>query len=98
VKRARFVAAARLELLAEVLRYNEAEPGLGERFASSVEEALLRTLAFPMAGSPAAVKTRRVIVKRFPFSLVYRPEAEGVTVFALAHHARRPNYWKSRTK
>jgi hypothetical protein len=31
VNRARFIAAARLEFLAEVIHYNEAEPGLGQR-------------------------------------------------------------------
>ena len=98
MKQARFIAAARLELLAEVLYYSKAESGLGARFTSAVEEALLRALAFPMAGSHSAASTRRVIVKGFPFSLVYRPEKEGIVVFALAHHARRPNYWKSRTK
>jgi hypothetical protein len=81
VKRARFIAAARLEFLTEVIYYNEAEPGLGERFTAAVEEAMVRALAFPMAGSPAASNTRRVIVKGFPFSVVYRPEPEGVIVF-----------------
>ena len=90
MKRARFIAAARLEFLTEVIYYNEAEPGLGERFTAAVEEAMVRALAFPMAGSPAASNTRRVIVKGFPFSVVYRPEPEGVIVFALAHHSRQP--------
>jgi toxin ParE1/3/4 len=70
VRRARFIAAARLEFLTEVIYYNEAEPGLGERFTAAVEEAIVRTLAFPMAGSPTASNTRRVIVKGFPFSVV----------------------------
>lgn len=98
MKRARFIAAARLEFLTEVIYYNEAEPGLGERFTAAVEEAMVRALAFPMAGSPGASNTRRVIVKGFPFSVVYRPEPEGVIVFALAHHSRQPNYWRSRTR
>jgi toxin ParE1/3/4 len=97
VKRARFIAAARLEFLKEVIYYNsEAEPGLGERFTAAVEDAIVRALAFPMAGSPAAANTRRVIVKGFPFSIVYRPEPEGLIVFALAHHSRQPNYWRPR--
>ena len=39
MKRARFIAAARLEFLAEVIYHNEAQPGLGERFTAAVEEA-----------------------------------------------------------
>ena len=42
MKYARFIAAARLEFLAEVIYYNEAQPGLGERFTAAVEEAAAR--------------------------------------------------------
>jgi toxin ParE1/3/4 len=98
VNRARFVAAARLELLAEVIHYNKAEPGLGIRFVEAVEQAAARALAFPRAGSPAPFNTRRVVLKGFPFALVYRPEPGGIVIFAVAHHKRRPYYWKSRTR
>jgi toxin ParE1/3/4 len=98
VKRARFVAGARLEFLAEVIYYSEAQAGLGERFTAAVEEAAARALAYPLAGSPSRSNTRRVIVKGFPFSIVYRPEPDGIVVFALAHHARRPYYWRSRAR
>ena len=98
MSRARFIAAARLEFLAEVIYYNEAQPALGQRFAAAVEEAAARALAYPSAGSPSRAKTRRVILKGFPFSLIYRPEVDGIVVFAVAHHARRPFYWRSRTR
>jgi plasmid stabilization system protein ParE len=98
VNRARFIAAARLEFLAEVLYYSEAQAGLGARFAAAVEDAAARALAFPLSGSPYRSNTRRVYVKDFPFSLIYRPEPEGILIFALAHHARRPHYWRSRIR
>ena len=94
----RFIAAARHELLAEVAYYSEAQSGLGERFAAAVEEATARALAFPQAGSPSASNTRHVFVKGFPFSVIYRPEKDGIVVFALAHHARLPGYWRSRVQ
>jgi len=98
VKRARFIAAARLEFFAEVIYYSEAQPGLGARFTAAVEEAAARALAFPLSGSPSRSNTRRVMVKGFPFSLVYRMEPDGIVVFAVAHHARRPYYWQSRAR
>jgi len=98
VSRARFIAAARLEYLAEVIYYSEAQAGLGVRFAAAVEEAAARAFAFPLSGSPYRSNTRRVLVHGFPFSLVYRPEAEGIVIFAVAHHARRPYYWQSRVR
>jgi plasmid stabilization system protein ParE len=98
VKRARFIAAARLEFLAEVIYHDEAQPGLGARFTAAVEEAAARALAFPEAGSPSPANTRRVIVKGFRFSLYYPVEPEGIVIFAVAHHSRRPFYWRSRTR
>lgn len=98
MSRARFIAAARLEFLAEVIYYSEVEAGLGARFAAAVEDACARALAFPLSGSPHRSSTRRVLVKDFPFSLIYRSESEGIVVFAVAHHARRPYYWQSRLR
>lgn len=48
MRRARFVVAARQEFLAEVAYYNEAQPGLGLRFTTAVEQAAARTVAFPL--------------------------------------------------
>ena len=98
MKRARFVAAARREFLAEVEYYDNKEAGLGGRFAAAVEEATVRALAYPQAGTPATNDTRRVFLKDFPFAVVYRPDTDGITIFALAHHSRRPGYWRSRVK
>ena len=98
MNRARFITAARLEFLAQIVYHNEAQLGLGERFTTAVEEAVARAVAFPSSGSPSRAKTRKIIVKGFRFSVFYRPEAEGVVVFAVAHHTQRPFYWLSRTR
>jgi len=87
-----------LSFLPRSYYYDEAQPGLGKRFAAAVEEAAARAVAFPLAGSPHRSNTRRVTVKGFPFSIVYRPERDGIVVFALMHHARRPFYWRSRIR
>jgi plasmid stabilization system protein ParE len=96
VSRARFVAAARLEFLAEVVHYAREGPHLGERFAEAVEEAVARAVAFPLAGSLSLARTWYVLVERFPFSVFYRPEQNGIVVFAVAHQARKPGYWRAR--
>lgn len=98
MRQARFVAEARQEFLAEIAYYNEAQPGLGSRFTKAVEEATARALAFPLSGTPSVSNTRRVFLKGFPFSLFYRPEENGIVVFATSHHARKPRYWVGRTR
>ena len=97
MNRVRFVEPARLEVLAEVAYYQQVEVGLGTKFLEAVEDATARALAYPLAGSPVQNKTRRVFLWDFPFALVYRSDEQGITIYALAHHARRPGYWRSRT-
>lgn len=98
MKRVRFIAPARQEFLSEVAYYDAREPGLGARFAAAVEEAVTRAVAFPLTGSPVSQSTRRVFVNNFPYAVVYRPDKEGITVFAVAHHSRRPTYWQPRVQ
>ena len=97
MNRARFVEPASLEVLAEVGYYHRVEAGLGTKFLEAVEDATARALAHPLAGSPAQHRTRRIFRRDFPFALVYRSDEQGITIYALAHHARRPGYWRSRT-
>jgi plasmid stabilization system protein ParE len=96
VKRALFVAPARQEFLAEFAYYDQIQPGKGARFAAAVEEGIVRALAFPLAGTRLHEDVRRVVLRGFPFSIAYRPDENGIVVFALAHHSRRPGYWRSR--
>ena len=98
MKRVLFVADARREFLAAVVYYNSEEAGLGARFTQAVEDAAARALAFPRAGSPSTKSTRRVFLVDFPFAIVYRPDADGIVIFAVAHHSRRPGYWQARVK
>lgn len=98
MRSARFVPAARRELLAEIVHYNQEQAGLGARFTAAVEEAAARSLAFPHAGSPAAGNTRRVLLQGFPFSVVYREVPDGIVIFAVAHQSRRPDYWAARVQ
>lgn len=96
MKRVRFTSLARREFLAQVAFYNAETQGLGNRFAAAVEEAAARAVAFPYSGSPAAGGTRRVFVKNFPISLVYRPGK--IVIFAIAHHSRLPDFWSTRVR
>lgn len=43
-------------------------------------------------------RTRRFVLRRFPFSVVYRIEDDVVYVVAVAHAKRRPEYWRRRRR
>lgn len=91
-----FLAAAREEFLVAAERYEAELPGLGEEFIRDVERALERIATFPEHGSPHLAGTRRTVLRRFPFDVVYVVEPEGVLVVAIAHQRRFPGYWCGR--
>ena len=47
-------------------------------------------------GAPSFKETRSVLVKGFPFSIVYRVVQDRLIVVAIAPHRKRPHYWASR--
>ena len=94
----RFLPQAQAELLHEVTYYSAARPGAGTRFQAAFEDALALVQAHPSGGAPSAHGTRSVLLKGFPFSLVYRPSATELLVVAIAPHRRRPGYWLDRVK
>ncbi len=92
----RFLPAAELELLKEVTYYSKARAGTGGRFQAAIEAAISRAVTHPLGGAPSFRETRSVLVKGFPFSVVYRPSRQELLVLAIAPHRKRPGYWASR--
>lgn len=46
---------------------------------------------------PARVhETRRLLLRTFPFSVVYVFDEQSIFIIAVAHGSRRPGYWISR--
>ncbi|HEX7239831.1 MAG TPA: type II toxin-antitoxin system RelE/ParE family toxin [Longimicrobiaceae bacterium] len=88
----RFLRPAREELLRAAERYERERTGLGADFLEEVEHAVDTARAHPEAGTPLVRGTRRILVRRFPFSVIFRDEAENSLV-AIAHHRRRAGYW-----
>ncbi len=92
-------AAAELE---EAARWYELQsPGLGGKLLDAVEQALdlLQDATPPllsMPGPPGARGAKRMILRRFPFSIVVIERSGEHIVVAFAHHARRPGYWRDR--
>jgi toxin ParE1/3/4 len=93
--------AARDELSAAIDWYEERRRGLGAEVLAEVQHALELIARHPRVGTPvprvaAEIRTRRVALRRFPYSIVYREAAEAICVVAFAHHSRRPGYWRPR--
>jgi toxin ParE1/3/4 len=73
--------------------YDDRPPGLGAAFVDAVRLATNVVLEAPQRWR-AVRGTRRHLMGRFPFAIVYREIAEEqVEVVAIAHLKRRQRFW-----
>lgn len=96
MKPARFHPEAQLELEEAIAYYEARSPGLGRNLRKKVESAVLKIQESPLRWTPAEQGTRRFMLRRFPYSLVYLELFDHLWLVALAHHKRRPGYWRKR--
>ena len=82
---------AEAELQDAAAWYDERSPGLGLRFVLAVHTKTDQIAEAPQRW-PLAAGTRRVLMGRFPYALVYREVAEGIEIVSVAHLHRRPAY------
>ena len=52
----------------------------------------------PLIGAPYAEGTRRKLFPHFPHSVIYDVRSGQITVLAVSHHRRDPEYWLERVK
>jgi toxin ParE1/3/4 len=76
--------------------YARARAGLGDAFLAEAHDAIEALLAVPLAGAVVEGDVRRWLVKRFPYSVLYRTRDDHVRILAIAHQKRRPFYWRRR--
>jgi len=85
------------EFKAAIRFYETRHPGLGEIFLQRISESFASIETQPLTGQILFDDFRRRLIRQFPYSIVYRVEAERIFILAVALWRRRPAYWKSRT-
>lgn len=88
--------AAQRELDEATAYYDVESPGLGGAFLDEIEHAFTQILAFPEASPFGRAPIRVKILVAFPYSMHYAVDGDVVLVLSLAHHSRRPFYWRGR--
>ena len=89
------------ELSDAVAWYERARQGLGAELWDVVWGVLNRIQDAPelgtlVSGVDSELGVRRMLVWRFPFTVVYCELEREIRVLAIAHAKRRPLYWKKR--
>ncbi|WP_086481618.1 type II toxin-antitoxin system RelE/ParE family toxin [Oceanospirillum sanctuarii] len=92
-----FHSAAEAEFLECISYYESKVPGLGKTLIDEFEHLLQLVLQSPEAWqTELPPDIRRIPMKRFPLSVIYRIKHEQIQILALAHDKRRPWYWINR--
>ena len=91
-----FHPAAAEELESAVVYYELNQRGHGLDFAEEVAAAITRILQHPNAWMPLSKNSRRCIISRFPYGIIYQVKTRTLRIIAIAHLSRKPEYWKNR--
>lgn len=88
--------AARSELDAAGDWYEQRRQGLGPRFLAAVMRVLDRIRHQPDFYPIEEQGVREATVTGFPYSILYREDADQIVIFAIFHASRDPAAWKAR--
>ncbi|HYW06442.1 MAG TPA: type II toxin-antitoxin system RelE/ParE family toxin [Longimicrobium sp.] len=88
--------AAQADIRRAAIFYKRQARHLGTKFTSEVEHAFSRVAENPEIGSPMRRGARKLLVRRFPYLVIYRVLPDGVLVLAIGHQRRHPDFWLGR--
>lgn len=88
-----FKPAARLDLLHAQAWYEDKVIGLGVEFGRAVDAVVAGITRFPEGYPQVHGEIRKAVLRRFPYSLLFRKESERILVLGCFHHRRDPRAW-----
>ncbi len=65
-------------------------------FSSELARAIGMIAEAPQRWPAGPYGTRKFLLHRFPYAVIYRELPSTIQVLAVAHGHRRPGYWKTR--
>lgn len=88
-------AEADLREAAEYYR-ERADINIVRAFFADFERSMALLLEHPLLGAQWLFGKRRLVMRHFPYSIIYTVAAQEIQVLAVAHQSRRPGYWRKR--
>lgn len=93
-----FTEPASIELDDAIEYYELQLTGLGKKFFSDVIETLELISKFPQLFTQNSEHTRKAVLRKFPYNLIYSLLNNKIYIIAAAHQNRAPEYWIERIK
>ena len=89
-------SVAKAETEAAYRWYEREREGLGEEFLQAVDRVVGIIADYPEGFPVVHRDIRRAVLKRFPYSVLYRLKAGHVIVVGCFHSKRDPKSWQAR--
>ncbi len=96
MRKVRLHPQAEAEMIEAAVYYESRQEDLGKRFLASVQDAINSLLISPRLYPVVDLDVRRCLTKVFPFGVLFRLSDDEITVVAVMHLSRHPDYWKGR--
>jgi len=84
------------ELKCAISWYLERNKTAAIKLAGELDRAIALVIEKPGRWPAGEHGSRKFVLRRFPFAVVYREKQATIQVLAIAHGHRRPGYWKDR--
>ena len=92
-----FHPAAETEHLECVAYFESKRAGLGASYLTEFEQTAALACESPRRYAiEKKPDVRRIRMRRFPYTIIFRESRGAVQILAVAHHRRRPGYWLGR--
>jgi toxin ParE1/3/4 len=88
--------AALAEIESAVLWYLERSENAAERFVAELYHAIDLIVDAPQRWPSGEHGTRKFVLSRFPYAVIYKERLTTIQILAVAHGHRRPGHWKER--
>lgn len=89
---------ARAELFDAIVFYENKAKGLGIDLNNEIKSSIEIIKRFPECCTLRKDKTRRYLINRFPYLIIYIYYKNRIWIIAFAHCKRKPDYWLKRIK
>jgi len=84
------------ELKSALRWYLERSESAADGFVAEIDRAIALITATPARWPSGERGTRKFVLARFPYAVIYREKLLTIQILAIAHGHRRPHYWEER--
>ena len=89
---------AEREIQEAVAWYEEQQPGLGRAFLRELKASFVMARRAPELYAVVGRRTRRMLISRFPYMLLFVQDSDRIVVTTVFHLNRNPQRWSDRVR